>query len=1065
MYSTWGVVHSDLEPGTRPDPDPDPDPDQANWQLPYFKATCPPVGPSFEIRVLGELEVVRGGNALPLPASKKTRALLGYLVVAGGRAQSRQRLCELLWDGPDDPRAALRWSLTKLRQILDDSDGARLSADREHVGFEQQKASVDLAWIGQNVGDAARAPIERLRRAASLFRGELLEGLELPECYRFHEWCVAEREQARRRHGEILTALANRVDEPEEALTHARRRVAIDPLAEPGHIVVMQLLAKLGRPREAVKQYESCRRILEGQLGRSPSKELEAARSLLGRVSVSPLAAPIAPQAVPVARAANRSETRAALVGREAEQAVIAEALREAAVGGSSGRVLLLLGEPGIGKTRLLAEAAERAAGSGGAALFGRAFEAEMVRPYGAWIDVLRSAPLGALDGPLRADLAPLLPELGAGPIEIDRNRLFQGVVRLLVDRAAHGPLVVALDDVQWFDEASAALLHYAARNVAGSRVVLACAARAAEIGGNPRVQAMVRALAREGRLTRVELSPLDAAATAELVQSVGDVDPSRIFADAGGNPLFSLELARALAQSDGGATAPTLDGLITDRLSRIDERGADLLPWAAALGGGFAIDTLAKVTGLPAHDLFAAVAELERHGVLRVVASASPAAGYDFAHDLVRRSAYRAMSEPRRRWVHLQIARALSAAGDPGGARAGEIAHHAALGGDSALASRAYLAAGQRCLRMFAQADASQLAASGIQHIDHLPPECAVPLRVELLSVQVLSNRWLGRPSELEAQLARATVAARDLGMPALVARCHFLLSFVHSERGDLVRASASTLQAEQAGRAADIETRQRQVANTGRCLAMIEHDMAHAQDLLNEAQALGDRATGRTLLELVFGMGVLHAFKGEHEQAQPLLERAAELSALESDHWVQSQALTRLARIALERDRPEETRSRCLALRPLVAKLPEGSEEPLVATLEAIARLKLGDSGARAAVDDALARLRAVDSKAYLAYALDVVAEHDARAGQGERAREGALEALAAADSVGQRSEAAVARSLLARLALERGDRGEASAQLAACGLDEKAPLALSARARGAVSRVAALLDPQLG
>src|SRR5262249_31315253 len=88
-----------------------------------------------EINLLGELEGRRGGATLALPASKKSRALLGYLC-ATGRPALRERLCGLLWDGPDDPRAALRWSLTKLRPLLDDARTRRLRADREHVGFE-----------------------------------------------------------------------------------------------------------------------------------------------------------------------------------------------------------------------------------------------------------------------------------------------------------------------------------------------------------------------------------------------------------------------------------------------------------------------------------------------------------------------------------------------------------------------------------------------------------------------------------------------------------------------------------------------------------------------------------------------------------------------------------------------------------------------------------------------------------------------------------------------------------------------------------------------------------------
>jgi DNA-binding SARP family transcriptional activator/tetratricopeptide (TPR) repeat protein len=1061
-----------------------------------------------EIRVLGELEVVRGGKTLPLPASKKTRALLGYLVVVGARPQPRQRLCELFWDGPDDPRAALRWSLAKVRPLVDDAKATRIVADREHVGFEPCGAIVDLALVRQDAASMAGASLGALRNAAAQFRGELLEGLDLPECYRYHEWCVAARAAARRVRGAILAILADRLaDQPdgtspaappgrgqdlertspappgrgqhlEEALGCARAWVTIDPLSEGGHIAVMRLLAKLGRPREAIKQYESCRRILEAQLGRSPSKELEAARSTLGRAppTLPDGTSPAPPgrgqylertSPAPPGRGQYRTEVanartlqreaRTSLVGRSAERATIAAAVCEAAEGRCT-RVLLLVGEPGIGKTRLLEEVADRVMALGGATLCGRAFEAEMVRPYGAWIDVLRSAPPGAIDATLRADVSPLLPELGASHGDADRNGLFDAVGKLLLNRAASAPLAVVLDDIQWFDEASAALMHYVARSVAGSRVLLACAARAAEIDGNPRVRALVRALVREGRLERVELAPLDADATNELVRSVdGRLDAAQIFADGGGNPLFSLELARTLAAGDSGAAAHTLDGLIAERLSRLDERAAELLPWAAALGHAFCIDTLAALTSLPVRDLLAAVDELERHGVLRVASPALGSVGYDFAHDLVRRAAYRAMSEPRRRWMHLHVARTLHATGDPEGAIAGDIAHHAALGGDSELAARAYVAAGERCLRLFAYADASKLAASGIQHVDRLPPEVAIRVRLALLAVQVHSNQWLRRPHELEAELSRVALAAQRRGMHAEVARAFYLMSFVHHERGDFAHASALSLQAAHAGRAGDIETRQHQLANTGRCLILIERDVAHAEELLSEALSFGLDVTGRTSLEMTFGMGLLHAFKGEDAEAVPLLERGAELAALESDHWTHSQALTWVARLALDAGRPREALARCVALEPLVAKLPEGSEGPFVDALGALARLALGEVGAPSAVEAALATLRTIDSKAHLAYALDVLAEQDAHAGRASDAHRRGEEALRAAEAVGQKSEAAVARSLLARLAFDRGDRGEALALLNVCVPDLATPLALSARARVAVVRAA--------
>src|SRR5437773_4398018 len=146
-----------------------------------------------EIRLLGELEVRRDGNRLDLPHSKKTRALIGYLV-ATRRPHTRDHLCELFWEGPDDPRGALRWSLTKIRSLLGDSESTRLIADRERIAFDAAGAVVDLNSVHRDAGaDPAAASTEALSRAAADFRGEFLEGTDLPGCYRYHEWWVAER--------------------------------------------------------------------------------------------------------------------------------------------------------------------------------------------------------------------------------------------------------------------------------------------------------------------------------------------------------------------------------------------------------------------------------------------------------------------------------------------------------------------------------------------------------------------------------------------------------------------------------------------------------------------------------------------------------------------------------------------------------------------------------------------------------------------------------------------------------------------------------------------------------
>ena len=151
------------------------------------------------IRLLGELEVVRGTETLALPPSKKTRALLAYLVVTR-RTHRRERLCELLWDVPDDPRGALRWSLTKLRGLVDEPGRSRIVANRDTVAFAPDDTAVDLLLLRELVKQGPSAiPLPSLVQAAGTMRGLLLEGLDLPGSFAFQAWLTAEREEARRR--------------------------------------------------------------------------------------------------------------------------------------------------------------------------------------------------------------------------------------------------------------------------------------------------------------------------------------------------------------------------------------------------------------------------------------------------------------------------------------------------------------------------------------------------------------------------------------------------------------------------------------------------------------------------------------------------------------------------------------------------------------------------------------------------------------------------------------------------------------------------------------------------
>lgn len=168
--------------------------------------------PELEISLLGELRVVADGRKMALPASRKARALLAFLV-ATGRPHRRERLCELLWDMPDDPKAALRWSLTKIRKVVDTGDRSRIIADRERVEFDAEGTSVDLRDIHARLRHVetgfATAELEEM---ALLLERVPFDGLDGAGDESFDAWLTAEREDARAARVEVLRLLATHPD-------------------------------------------------------------------------------------------------------------------------------------------------------------------------------------------------------------------------------------------------------------------------------------------------------------------------------------------------------------------------------------------------------------------------------------------------------------------------------------------------------------------------------------------------------------------------------------------------------------------------------------------------------------------------------------------------------------------------------------------------------------------------------------------------------------------------------------------------------------------------------------
>lgn len=204
------------------------------------------------VNVLGELTLSHDGRGINLPASRKTRALLAFLCLTA-RPHRRERLCELLWEVPDDPRGALRWSLSKLRGVLKGSVESPIMADRERVQLDMAPFDLDLNRIRAELTDAARAiSVAQLRAFANSLEAELLDGLDLPNQPVYQAWLVAEREEVRLLRLNVLRRLAMHTEiELEEGANWARRWLALEPFSEDAAKAYVNTLRRLGKLEQA----------------------------------------------------------------------------------------------------------------------------------------------------------------------------------------------------------------------------------------------------------------------------------------------------------------------------------------------------------------------------------------------------------------------------------------------------------------------------------------------------------------------------------------------------------------------------------------------------------------------------------------------------------------------------------------------------------------------------------------------------------------------------------------------------------------------------------------------
>jgi DNA-binding SARP family transcriptional activator len=750
------------------------------------------VVPGLVVNLLGGFRVTLDSGAPCALPTKKARALVAYLSVDPGRAYSRDALASLLWgERPDaQARKSLRQTIYAFRKAVPDAGDALLLLEGEGIALNPAAIEADVPRFERLVGEGTP---EALERAAALYCGDLLHGFSLDEVG-FEEWLVSERARLRELAIDGLAKLlAHRVrtSETEQGIQTAVRLLALDPLQEVVHRTLMRLYARQGRRTAALRQYQMCVDVLQRELRTEPEAETKQLYQELiqqgreARTERDAAPRPVRPR-VSAPAGGGRIELpmpATALIGRETELQRLRHLARQAEEG--QGRIAIVLGEAGIGKTRLVAEVAGEALGRGRDVLLGRAFESEQLLAFGPWVAAIRSGRVleepGALDAlaPVwQAELSRLFPEVGdpvaaSPPGEENYLRLFEAMERLLSTLAERRPMVIILEDLHWADEMSLRLLSYLGRRTRTWKLLVVASARQEELVGAAALRRAIDELLHEDRCVELTLAPLTRHDTGELLkaltgsggQTAADLK-EQIWTASEGNPFMVVEIVRALEQ--GTVLLPTIAlpapervrKLITGRLDRLSPRGQHLAAVAAVIGREFAFSLLQHTAGVSGREAAEAVEELVRRRVLHGAGER-----LDFTHHLIRDVAYLRLLPPTRQVLHREVVGALEAlhAGDEEVEHLGHHALRAALW-DKALD---YLGrAGTRAMARSAYREAAALLQQALETAPHLEQTSEVlarfvDLRLSLRTAMVAT----GKLGESVEQLREAEILAERLG------------------------------------------------------------------------------------------------------------------------------------------------------------------------------------------------------------------------------------------------------------------------------------------------------------
>ncbi len=781
--------------------------------------------------MLGPLEASRGGR--PLSINGKQASLLALLLVHRNEVVSTERLIDGLW-GEAPPKSAaklvqgyvsqLRRSLTAKRgdadsageAVLTRPSGYVLRLDAGQLDADRFRAMLDEGRTALGKGDADAAS-EILRDALALWRGPPLADFAYE---RFAQEEIARLDELR------LIAIEERVEadlargRQAELVGELEALIAQHPLRERLCAQLMLALYRCDRQSEALQAYQEARRLLVEELGLEPSRRLrDLEQAILRQDTTLDLGRPrpAVPEPAEVGQQASGERPGGVFVGREREIDTLLHALGNAMAG--HGRLLVIGGEPGIGKSRLAEELATAATESRAEVLWGRCWEASGAPPYWPWAQAIRShireidterlrRELGADAAEIAGVVAEIrehIHDLGPSPTIDDpltaRFRLFDALTVFLKRVARGQPLVLVLDDLHWADEGSLRLLEFVARELADARLLLVGTYRDVELSRRHPLSQTLAELTRERLFERIVLRGLNSEDVAQFIEATCGISPptalvSAVHAQTEGNPLFVTEVVRLLMQE--GELAPErlwgseswsmripegVREVIGRRLDRLSDKCNEVLAIASVIGREFGLDQLKRLLTDYADDQLLQL--LEEALSARVIEDATGAIDrYQFTHTLIQETLADELSLTRRVRLHARIAEALEGLyGEASDQHAAELAHHFAqaqtllgpdklvqyslIAGESALAASAHEQALAHFERAVAAKDGSDDDQTGALYFGRGRAQLAVLPRYELEP----ASSSLRRAFDYYEQVG-------DIGRAVSVAACQIPLS-----------------------------------------------------------------------------------------------------------------------------------------------------------------------------------------------------------------------------------------------------------------------------------------------